>query len=215
IARVARARGIRLILDAMSSFGGIPLDMAELGVDFLISSANKCIQGVPGFGFVIARTDALASCSGHARSLSLDLFDQWQTMEKDPGKWRFTSPTHGVRAFAQALEELAAEGGIPKRHRRYSRNQHILREGMVELGFTPLLPPDRQSPIITAFLYPDHPGFNFDTFYHALKSQGFVIYPGKVTERDTFRMGNIGDVYPRDMERLIQTVSRSIPWSGT
>ncbi len=211
IARMAKARGIGLILDAMSSFGGIPLDMDQLGVDFLISSANKCIQGVPGFGFVMARTKALAACSGHARSLSLDLFDQWQTMEKEKGKWRFTSPTHGVRAFAQALEELVAEGGIPKRHQRYIQNQRILREGMMALGFAPLLPPGLQSPIITAFLYPDHPGFNFDTFYQSLKSLGFVIYPGKVTERNTFRMGNIGDIHPRDMEKLIQAVSRSLP----
>ncbi len=161
VAELCQRRGIRLIVDAMSSFGGIPIDMGRLGIEFLISSANKCIQGVPGFGFVIARRAALTACAGRARSVSLDLHAQWQTMEQQGGKWRFTSPTHTVLAFAQALRELDEEGGIAARHGRYSENQHTLVAGMAALGFEPLLAEEWQSPIITAFYSPAHPDYRF------------------------------------------------------
>lgn len=200
------------ILDAMSSFGGIPLNMAQLGVDVLISSANKCIQGVPGFGFVIARRTLLEQCEGVARSLSLDLYDQWQCMEKNHGKWRFTSPTHTVRAFAKALEELAEEGGIEKRHLRYQENQRRLVEGMEALGFKPLLPHQWHSPIITSFYSPDHEAYQFKEFYSRLKTRGFVIYPGKVSNADCFRIGNIGEVYPEDVSRLLEAMKDSLYW---
>ena len=197
----------------MSSFGGVPLDTAGAGADYLISSANKCIQGVPGFGFVIARREALEQTRGNARSLSLDLYDQWEAMEKGRGKWRFTSPTHVVRAFAQALAELEAEGGISARHRRYRENHRTLVAGMERLGFRPLLPAPLRSPIITAFLNPDSPDFDFQRFYERLKANGFVIYPGKVTQMETFRIGNIGDVYLPDIHRLLDAVKQSIFWS--
>ena len=200
------------VVDAMSSFGGVPLNMADIRADYLISSANKCIQGVPGFGFVIARQELLARTQGNARSLSLDLFDQWRTMESGNGKWRFTSPTHVVRAFAAALAELEEEGGIVKRWQRYTANNRSLIQGMTQLGFTPLLPSQYQSPIITSFLSPDHPDYDFKQFYARLKAKGFVIYPGKVTDMDTFRMGNIGEVYPKDITRLIQAVKASMFW---
>ena len=198
------------IVDAMSSFGGIPVNMTNLQADFLISSANKCIQGVPGFGFVVARASALERCEGNARSLSLDLFDQWRTMEQQGGKWRFTSPTHVVRAFAQALMELKLEG-IEGRYKRYVANQHCLVEGMRQLGFTTLLPDELHSPIITAFHSPTAPDYSFPAFYKALKQQGFVIYPGKVTDVDTFRIGNIGDVYPGDIDQLLIAIENSYP----
>ena len=146
IAEVVKRHDKVLIVDAMSSFGGVPIDMAQLGIDFMISSANKCIQGVPGFGFILARRSLLEQCKGVARSLSLDLYDQWETMEKGHGKWRFTSPTHVVRAFMQALNELKAEGGIAARHARYSENHRTLVEGMRSLGFRTLLPDEAQSP---------------------------------------------------------------------
>lgn len=212
VAALAKEFGKTLIIDAMSSFGGIPLDIPALGIDFLISSANKCIQGVPGFGFVIARRQALARCAGQARSLSLDLYAQWQTMEQQHGKWRFTSPTHTVRAFAQALRELAAEGGVAARHARYRENQHRLVMGMQALGFTPLLSPALHSPIITAFYSPAHPAYQFRRFYEALKAQGFVIYPGKVSQADCFRIGNIGEVYPADIDRLLTAIQRACYW---
>lgn len=200
------------IVDAMSSFGGIPMDMAEMNADYLVSSANKCIQGVPGFGFVIARQSVLEQTKGNARSLSLDLFDQWQTMEKGKGKWRYTSPTHVVRAFARALEELAEEGGIEKRWQRYKTSNDFLIARMKEMGFTPLLEGEHQSPIITAFLSPDHPDYDFREFYTRLKAKGFVIYPGKVTEMDTFRIGNIGDIHFSDMARLGEAIRSAMYW---
>ena len=205
IAHLVKMYGKKLIVDAMSSFGGVPLDVQELGIDFLISSANKCIQGVPGFGFIIARQSELMYCKGVSRSLSLDIYDQWETMEKGHGKWRFTSPTHVVRAFKQAMDELKAEGGVEARYRRYCENHDVLVDGMRSLGFKTLLPDEIQSPVITSFLYP-HAGFDFKGFYAQLKEKGFVIYPGKISQADTFRIGNIGDVYPDDFRRLVEAI---------
>ncbi|WDF91430.1 2-aminoethylphosphonate--pyruvate transaminase [Aeromonas hydrophila] len=214
VAELCQRRGIRLIVDAMSSFGGIPIDMGRLGIEFLISSANKCIQGVPGFGFVIARRAALAACAGRARSVSLDLHAQWQTMEQQGGKWRFTSPTHTVLAFAQALRELDEEGDIAARHQRYRENQRTLVDGMAALGFAPLLPEQWQSPIITAFYSPAHPDYRFADFYQRLKAQGFVIYPGKVSQADCFRIGNIGDVTPARVRDLLAAIASACYWQG-
>lgn len=205
IAEVVRKYKITWIVDAMSSFGGVPIDMEKLGIDFLVSSANKCIQGVPGFAFIIARREKLQECKGVARSLSLDIYAQWVEMEKGHGKWRFTSPTHVVRAFFQALKELKAEGGIGARYGRYSKNHEILVRGMQEAGFRTLLGTEKQSPIITSFLYPEA-GFSFADFYEKLKQRGFVIYPGKVSDADTFRIGTIGDVFPEDFEALIKAI---------
>ncbi|NAW64767.1 2-aminoethylphosphonate--pyruvate transaminase [Photobacterium halotolerans] len=209
-----KAVGKVMILDAMSSFGGIPMDIGELGIDFLISSANKCIQGVPGFGFVIARRSLLEACHGRARSVSLDLYDQWQCMENNHGKWRFTSPTHTVRAFAQALTELKQEGGIEARFQRYRTNQQTLVAGMSRLGFESLLDTALHSPIITSFHSPHSPLYDFKRFYECLKSKGFVIYPGKVSDADCFRIGNIGDVHPGDIQRLLEAINASVFWAS-
>ncbi len=205
VAEVIKGRGITFIVDAMSSFGGVPIDVKGLGIDFLVSSANKCIQGVPGFGFILAQKDKLMVTKGNARSLSLDIYAQWEAMEKGGGKWRFTSPTHVVHAFYQAMKELNEEGGITARYKRYQENHQILVEGMRRLGFKTLLPDDAQGPIITSFLYPSA-DFDFTSFYARLKEKGFVIYPGKISDADTFRIGNIGDIFPKDMEALIQSI---------
>lgn len=198
------------IIDAMSSFGGIPIEVEQLQIDFIVSSANKCIQGVPGFSFILCNRHELMKCKGRARSLSLDLYDQWDTMEKDEGKWRFTSPTHVVHAFAQALKELEEEGGVESRHARYCRNQQILVDGLVEAGFTTYLARELHSPIITTFLYPVHIPFSFDHFYHDLKAAGYVIYPGKLTDANVFRIGNIGDVHAEDMKKLNEQILRYV-----
>ena len=213
IGSVAKKHKKIFIVDAMSSFGGIPIDMEELGIDFLVSSANKCIQGVPGFGFALAHRSELELCKGRARSLSLDLYDQWIEMEKGnekSGKWRFTSPTHVVRAFIQALRELDEEGGVEARSQRYRDNQKTLAAGMKELGFEPLLDDLLQSPIITSFLYPKGYNFSFDEFYKAIKAEGYVLYPGKLSKADTFRVGNIGDVHRKDIEGLLLAVKKFI-----
>ena len=206
LCRVVKKYDKTLIVDAMSSFGGIPFDAGELGIDFLISSANKCIEGVPGFGIIIARRDQMELCEGISHSLSLDIYEQWKTMETQPGKWRYTSPTHTVRAFKQALDELDAEGGISARNKRYCENRQILIDGMKNLGYKSLLPETVQSPIITSFDYPSE-NFSFKHFYEQLKKAGFVIYPGKISKRETFRIGTIGQVYPDDFKRLIATIA--------
>ncbi len=204
IGNVAKKHGKQFIVDAMSSFGGVDINVLQLGITYLISSANKCIQGVPGFAFIIAKTDALKQTKGTARSLALDVYAQWETMERDNGKWRFTSPTHVVAAFRQALRELEAEGGIAARHARYAHTNTLLRHGMEALGFSAYIDPSVQGPIITTFLYPKDIAFDFQDMYAYLKKRGYVIYPGKLTEQDTFRLGNIGEIYEEDVRRILQ-----------
>ncbi len=190
------------IVDAMSSFGGVDIPVREWHIDFLISSANKCIQGVPGFSFIIAKRSQLLASKGCARSLSLDLYDQWVGMEKD-GKWRYTSPTHVVLAFAKAMEELKQEGGIPARGARYAHNRDVLIEEFGRLGFLPYVDKTVQGPIITTFLYPDT-DFDFAQMYSFIKERGYAIYPGKLTDKDTFRIGTIGEIYEEDILQLTE-----------
>jgi len=211
-APIVKAAGKVLLVDAMSSFGGIDIKVGDLGIDFLISSANKCIQGVPGMGFVIAKQSELLLCEGRARSLSLDLFSQWKTMEDNHGKWRFTSPTHVVRAFQQALAELNSEGGIAARAKRYAANHQTLIKGMKAQGFQCVVDDDKQSPFISTFVYPDSNLFDFNKLYECLKEEGFVIYPGKVTATPCFRIGHIGEVYPEDMQRLLVALANNKFW---
>lgn len=200
VGEVCRRRQITFLVDAMSSFGGVEIPVADWGIDFIVSSSNKCIQGVPGFSFVIANRKKLKESQGTARSLSLDLYAQWCGMEQD-GKWRYTSPTHVVLAFAKALEELDAEGGIPARQERYTKNNRLLIEKMEELGIHSYIEEAYQSPIITTFLYPNQ-AFSFDRMYHYIKERGYAIYPGKLTKMDTFRIGNIGEIYEEDIVKV-------------
>ena len=201
VGKVVKERGRIFIVDAMSSFGGVDIPVADWGIDFIVSSANKCIQGVPGFSFIIARRDLLEASAGKARSLSLDLYDQWKTMEVD-GKWRFTSPTHVVLAFAQAMKELKEEGGIEARSRRYRENNRLLIERTAEMGFRTYIDGTHQGPIITTFFYPEECRFTFAQMYEYIKDRGYAIYPGKVTEAPTFRIGNIGEIYKEDIEKV-------------
>jgi 2-aminoethylphosphonate-pyruvate transaminase len=205
IGPIAKRHGKTFVVDAMSSFAGMPIDLEACGADFLISSSSKCIEGPPGFAFVIARRAALLANEGHARSLSLDLAAQLRAFEKD-GKFRYTPPTHVILAFEQALRELSVEGGICGRHDRYRRNHQRLQEGMKRLGFRPFLRPEVQSPIITAYNYPVAPRFEFNQFYRQLSDRGFIIYPGKLTKMDTFRIGNIGRLFPADIDNLVMAI---------
>lgn len=201
VASVVKEHGCTMIVDAMSSFGGVTIPVEDWGIDFLISSANKCIQGVPGFSFILANKEKLIASKGKARSLSLDLYEQWETMNKD-GKWRFTSPTHVVLAFAQALRELEEEGGIVARNERYSKNNRLLIAKMKELGIEPYIDAQHQGPIITTFFYPENCNFSFQEMYDYIKDRGYAIYPGKVTEANTFRIGTIGEIYQEDILKL-------------
>ena len=201
VAKAVKAAGKVFIVDAMSSFGGVDIPVAEWGIDFIISSANKCIQGVPGFSFIICRLDELKKCEGKAVSLSLDLYDQWKGMFD--GKWRFTSPTHVVLAFAKAIEEMKQEGGIPARNKRYTETNRLLISEMEKLGYKTYIDSDHQGPIITTFFYPENCNYTFREMYEYIKARGYAIYPGKVTEAETFRIGNIGEIYKEDIEKLI------------
>ena len=207
--RIVRAAGRSYIVDAMSSFGAIPVDLDAAGIDYLVSSANKCIEGVPGFAFALARRAALEATAGRARSLSLDLLAQWQGLEKS-GQFRFTPPTHALLAFDQALHELDAEGGVAGRGARYTANQRTIARGMTEMGFRAYVPAEKQAPIITAFHYPAHANFHFEDFYRRLSDKGFVIYPGKLSRVDCFRIGNIGRLFEKDMLALLAAVRSTL-----
>ena len=213
IGAVVRRHGRCYIVDAMSSFGGIPLNVSKCAIDYLISSANKCIEGVPGFSFILARREALLSTAGFARSLSLDLLAQWKGLENN-GQFRFTPPTHTLLAFHQALKELEEEGGVEKRAARYRSNCEILLRGMRELGFEEYLRPELQGYIITSFRYPRHPQFKFETFYERLNEKGYVIYPGKTSKADCFRIGNIGHIFPDDIRELLIAVRQTLNEMG-
>jgi 2-aminoethylphosphonate-pyruvate transaminase len=213
IGKIVKRHKREFIVDAMSSFGAISLNLAEDGIDYLISSANKCIEGVPGFAFVLARREALLASEGRARTLSLDLLAQWKGLEQD-GQFRFTPPTHALLAFAQALQELAAEGGVAGRGARYRANHVALLAGMRTMGFRPYLASDIQSFIITTFHYPADPKFVFEQFYQRLFGKGFVIYPGKLTRLDCFRIGNIGRLYPADIQSLLMAIAAVLKEMG-
>lgn len=206
LSEIGKRKNVSLIIDAMSSFGGIPIKVNDLGIDYLISSANKCIQGVPGFGFVIANKEILKQTQGNASSIALDLFEQWKVMDVD-GKWRFTSPTHVVAAFQEALIEMDEEGGTPARYQRYKDNNNYVIKHLKELNFQPYIDDEYQSPIITTFLYPDK-DFVFEDFYQYMKEAGFVLYPGKLMDTPSFRIGNIGDLHHKDFVSLVDNIQK-------
>ena len=202
IAEATHAAGRKLLIDSMSAFGAVPLEVADLRYTAMVSSANKCIEGVPGFGFVIARTDELQAAKGNCHSLSLDIEAQWSTMNKT-GQWRFTPPTHVVAAFLEALKAHAAEGGVAGRGARYYDNRDVMVAGMRDLGFETLLEDRWLSPIIVTFFCPADAKFEFARFYELMKEKGFIIYPGKLTVVDSFRVGCIGQMDAHVMRRVV------------
>lgn len=202
IAEATQKAGRKLLIDSMSAFGALPLDPVKLNCAAFVSSANKCIEGVPGFGFVIARKDEIEASKGNSHSLSLDVHAQWATMEKT-GQWRFTPPTHVVAAFLKALDLHEAEGGVPARGARYTNNRDVMVQGMRDLGFETLLADRWLSPIIVTFFCPADSNFTFQGFYDAMKQRGFIIYPGKLTVVDSFRIGVIGQMDEHVMRRVV------------
>lgn len=198
--------GVGYIVDSMSAFGAVPVDIAACNIDFLVSSSNKCIEGVPGFSFVIAHRDRLLKCKDQADTLVLDLYAQWLGLEND-GQFRFTPPTHALLAFRQALRELHEEGGVSARAARYQNNFNTLAEGMSKLGFKEYLSRDKQGYIINSYHYPEQAAFDFKAFYNKLNDRGFIIYPGKLTKANCFRVGNIGRLYAKDVEALLQAIT--------
>ena len=214
IGTVVHNHGKVYVVDSMSAFGGVVFGLAACHADFLVSSANKCLQGVPGIAFVLCRRDALRCTRGWARTLCLDLYDQWQSME-DTGQFRFTPPTHVLLALRQALAELAAEGGVAGRALRYRSNQETLDAGMRWLGFEEYLRPELQSSVITSFRFPRTDRFDFATFSAMLAERGFVIYPGKVSSADCFRIGTIGHLFPADVRTLLSAVESVLRTLGS
>ena len=206
---VVRRRGRIFIVDAMSTFGAIPIDAEALGLSAVIASANKCLEGVPGMGFAVIDSNDLAAAGGNATSLSLDLHDQWQNFEKT-GQWRFTPPTHVLAALAQAIQEHGEEGGIAGRGHRYADNCRILRDGMEEMGFVPLLSDDLQAPVIVTYHAPSDENYDFGAFYDGLHAKGFAIYPGKITKIDSFRIGCIGRIDGDDIRRALAAISETL-----
>jgi len=191
------------IVDAMSSFGGVSMLVEENNIDFLVSSSNKCIEGVPGFSFAICKRESLNRCEGNSPTLCLDLFEQWKGLEQN-GQFRFTPPTLAIMAFQQAISELVKEGGVSARELRYRNNQQVLLKGTRAMGLEEYLPHEIQGHIINSFLYPKQPNFNFDRFYKKLNDKGCVIYPGKLSKVNAFRIGNIGQLFEEDMNYLVK-----------
>jgi len=205
IANTVASHGRRLLIDAMSAFGAIPLSAKTVPFDAVMASSNKCLEGVPGLGFAIIRREALEAAAGNSHSLSLDLHDQWVNMENTK-QWRFTPPTHVIAALDKAIEQFDAEGGVAGRFARYSENCCILTEGMRELGFETLLPDNLQAPIIVTFKMPSDPAFDFSSFYDQVKDRGYVLYPGKLTVAPSFRIGCIGHLGADEIRHALKVV---------
>lgn len=213
ISDVVYAGGRKLLVDSMSAFGAVPAGIADLRYEAIVSSANKCIEGVPGFGFVIARKSELEAAKGRSHSLSLDVHAQWETMNKT-GQWRFTPPTHVVAAFLEALRLHREEGGVAARGARYAKNRDVMVAGMRDAGFETLLADRWLSPIIVTFFSPADPAFAFDRFYELMKEKGFIIYPGKLTVVDSFRVGCIGRMDEHVMRRVVEAARTSLTEMG-
>ncbi len=205
IGEAVKQRERVFMVDAMSSFGAIPLDMTAMDMDVMVSSSNKCIEGVPGFSYVLVKRDMLEASVGVCHSVVLDLFEQWRGLQSN-GQFRFTPPTHALVAFHQALKEHGQQGGVSGRSTRYTQNAQLLVKGMREMGFTTLLTDNESGPIIQTFLTPRDPNFHFETFYESLRARGFAIYPGKLTKRSSFRIGNIGQVDEAVIASVLEAV---------
>jgi 2-aminoethylphosphonate-pyruvate transaminase len=213
VAAVCARRGKGLIVDAMSSFAALPIDAREVRFDALVAASGKCLEGVPGMGFVFLRQAIVDACAGNSQSLAMDLHDQHVYMGRT-GQWRFTPPTHVVAALAEAITQFEEEGGQPARLARYRANCKALVDGMAALGFVPFLKPEVQAPIIVTFHAPAHPAYDFKRFYAAAKARGFVLYPGKLTQVETFRVGCIGAIGPNEMRQAVNAVAEALAEMG-
>ncbi len=209
IAQACARRGKGLIVDAMSSFAALPIDVATVPFDALVAASGKCLEGVPGMGFVIVRKKVLEACAGNAHSLAMDLHDQYVYMEKTT-QWRYTPPTHVVAALRAAVDQYKEAGGQPARLARYAGNCRTLIEGMATLGFRPFLKPEVQAPIIVTFHAPADPAYDFKSFYARTRERGYILYPGKLTQVETFRVGCIGAIDANEMRNVVAAVAQTL-----
>jgi 2-aminoethylphosphonate-pyruvate transaminase len=207
IAQVVARHGKGLIVDAMSSFGALEIDARHTPFDAVVAASGKCLEGPPGMGFVIARRSALERCEGNCHSLAMDLYDQLVYMQKTT-QWRYTPPTHVVAAFDSAIAQYLEEGGLPARGARYAHNCRTLIDGLAALGLRSFLPAAIQAPIIVTFHAPDNPRYTFRSFYDAVKAQGYILYPGKLTTLETFRVGCMGQLGERGIEGAVEAIAR-------
>lgn len=209
IAKVVERHGKRLIVDAMSAFGALPIDAQKIRFDAVIAASGKCLEGPPGMGFVVLRKEALLECEGRSHSLALDLYDQWVYMQKTT-QWRYTPPTHVVAALDAAIEQYLAAGGREARLKTYQQNCHQLITGMKRLGMKPFLPSEIQAPIIVTFHAPQSPNYQFKSFYEAVKAKGYILYPGKLTQLETFRVGCMGQLGADGMLGAINAIEEVV-----
>lgn len=213
IARVCQKHGKGLIVDAMSSFGAVEIDVRSMPFDALIAASGKCLEGVPGMGFVIAKKSVLDASAGNSHSLAMDLHDQYAYMQKTT-QWRFTPPTHVVAALRAAVDQFLAEGGQPVRGERYRKNCRTLVDGMALLGFRPFLAPEVQAPVIVTFHAPTDTKYDFKAFYAAVRERGYILYPGKLTQIETFRVGCIGAIDDNEMRNVVTAISQALASLG-
>jgi 2-aminoethylphosphonate-pyruvate transaminase len=213
IAAVVATHQRGLFIDAMSSFGAIEIDARKIRFDGLVAASGKCLESVPGMGFAILRREALEQCQGNCHSLALDLYDQWQSYTRTR-QWRFTPPTTVVAALAEALQQFRAEGGVAGRGSRYRKNCETLMNGMEKLGFVSFLPRAIQAPIITTWHAPADPNYNFNAFYDKVRERGFALYPGKLTQVETFRVGCIGAIGAAVMQQAVDAIAAIIREMG-
>lgn len=213
IAQVVARQERKLIVDAMSSFAALPIDLAQTPIEALIAASGKCLEGVPGMGFVIARQEALEAAAGNSHSLALDLHDQWNYMRKT-GQWRFTPPTHVVAALRAAIDQFLAEGGTTARGARYQNNCSTLVSSMRSLGFRTFLTDEQQAPIIVTFHAPQSPGFQFAALYQGVRDKGFILYPGKLTQVETFRVGCIGAIGQDEISQAVAAIANTLREQG-
>ena len=213
VSDVCLRHGKGLIVDAMSSFAALPIDTRAVTFDALIAASGKCLEGVPGMGFVFIRSAVLAGCEGHSHSLAMDLFDQHAYMQAT-GQWRFTPPTHVMAALLEALRQFEEEGGQPARLARYTDNCRTLLDGLGALGLKPFLRAELQAPIIVTWHAPAHANYDFKRFYEAAKRRGFLIYPGKLTQMETFRVGCIGAIGRNEMQQAVNAVGEALREMG-
>ncbi len=209
IAEACARHGKGLIVDAMSSLGAIDIDVSKVPMDAVVAASGKCIEGPPGMGFVIARKSVLEKSQGNSHTLAMDLFDQWTYMQKTT-QWRFTPPTHVVAAFRAALDQFKAEGGVAARGARYRKNCDTLIEGMGALGFRTFLAREVQAPVIVTFHAPGDANYNFRDFYERVKARGYILYPGKLTQVETFRVGCIGAIDHNEMRNVVSAVAEAL-----
>jgi 2-aminoethylphosphonate-pyruvate transaminase len=213
IAAIVAKHGRSLIVDAMSSYGAIPMDARTLRFDAMIAASGKCLEGVPGMGFVIARRTSLERSAGNSGSLVMDLLDQWQYMQKT-GQWRFTPPTHVLAALRAAIDQYQMQGGLPARLARYTQNCAALVSGMRALGFKTFLPDAVQAPIIVTFHAPPDPAYDFTEFYRQVRERGFILYPGKLTAVETFRVGCIGAIGAETLKQAVGAIGDALREMG-